>query len=259
MPTLPDLASCKKIGFIVPSSNTAVEPITQAIIQSLNSNIICIFTRIEVKTVGTDANSTNQFLTETMVAAARLLADAQPDAIVWNGTSGMWVGSGLEADKQLAKAMEDATGVPCSTTTLATIEALTLFDVKTIGIAVPYNEALAKKVEGFFKSNYAVSATLFLEPAPASNLEIAKSRPEDISSLIKDAATRGQSIGAAKPRTIIVACTNWPAAGLVEELEQELDVIILDSIVVSVWMGLRMADLQGPVPGWGRLMREVST
>ncbi|KAK5130669.1 hypothetical protein LTR08_001830 [Meristemomyces frigidus] len=250
MPTLPDLATCKKVGFIVPSSNTAVEPITQAIFQSLNSNIICIFTRIEVKTVGTDASSTSQFSTETMIAAARLLADAEPDAIIWNGTSGMWVGSGLEADKKLAKAMEDATGIPCSTTTLATIEAMSLFEVDTIGIAVPYDKALAKKVEEFFKTDYAVSVTRHMDPAPSSNLGIAKSSLDDIRSLVRGAAANGEA------KAVVVACTNWPAAGLVEELEQELNVVILDSVVVSVWMGLRKAKFQGQAVHWGRLMRE---
>ena len=86
MPALPDLATCKKIGFIVPSSNTTVEPTTQAIFDSLNENVICIFTSIKVNTVGTDASSTLQFSKETMVQAARLLADAEPDAIIWNGT-----------------------------------------------------------------------------------------------------------------------------------------------------------------------------
>ena len=88
MAFIPDLATCKKVGFIVPSSNTAVEPITQAIFDALHSNIICIFTRIQVKTTGTDAKSISQFSTETFVDAARLLADAEPDCIMWNGTSG---------------------------------------------------------------------------------------------------------------------------------------------------------------------------
>jgi len=88
MPSLPDLTNCKKVGFIVPSSNTAVEPITNTIFQSLNAHIICLFTRIQVTTVGIDKKDTSQFSTQTIVEAARLLADARPDAILWNGTSG---------------------------------------------------------------------------------------------------------------------------------------------------------------------------
>lgn len=260
MPSLPDLAACRKVGFIVPSSNTAVEPITHSIFQSLDSNIICIFTRIQVKTVGTDASSTSQFSTEAMVAAAQLLADAQPDAIVWNGTSGMWVGGGLEADKRLAKAMQDATGILCSTTTLATVEALDLCGASTIGIAVPYNEELSGKVENFFTSlqpGYAVPNMLYMDPAPASNVEIAKTSMDDIRSLIVDAAAHGKPSLSGRTHAVVVACTNWPAAGLVHELEDELDVTIIDSVIVTVWLGLRMAGFKGRVSGWGKLMTEM--
>ena len=127
---IPDLRTCKKVGFIVPSSNSVVEPTCNAIVHDLNSasneenQIVCLYTRIRVKTVGTDSSSTSQFSTETLVQAAQLLADAECDAILWNGTSGMWVGTGLAEDEKLAQAMTDATGVPCSTTTIATVTAL---------------------------------------------------------------------------------------------------------------------------------------
>ena len=251
MPSLPDLATCKKVGFIVPSSNTAVEPITNAIFQSLNSNIICLFTRIQVKTVGTDANSTSQFATETMVEAACLLADAQVDAIVWNGTSGMWVGHGLEADKKLARAMQDATGIPCSTTTLATIVALERLNVKRLTIAVPYTEALtAKLVEFYTGCGYHVAAAERLENTPSSNLEIAKSSEESISRVIERCVS-------SQAHAVIVACTNWPASGSVEKLERKHGVPIVDSITVTAWWALCMVDYRGSVSGWGKLLLEM--
>ncbi|KAF2769498.1 hypothetical protein EJ03DRAFT_327344 [Teratosphaeria nubilosa] len=251
-PSLPDLAHCKKLGFIVPSSNTAVEPISQAIIQSLNNNIICIFTRIHVNTVGTDAKATAQFSTETMVAAARLLADAHPDAILWNGTSGMWIGSGLEADRELAKAMQDATGIPCSTTTLATIEGLHVLDIKRLGVAVPYTEALMDKVQDFFGNcgyGWQISSAKRLDPVPSSNIVIAKCRLADIRDVIERCVHQ-------KSEAVVVACTNWPAAGLVEELEEATGTVIIDSIIVTVWQGLRMIGIEGGVKGWGKLMKE---
>ena len=248
MPHLPDLATCKKVGFIVPSSNTAVEPITQAIFRSLNANIICIFTRIQVKTVGADAKSTSQFATETMVAAARLLADAEPDAILWNGTSGMWVGGGLEAEEKLAQAMEDATGVACSTTTLATIEAFDTLGVSYISIAVPYDQPTTDKVVEFFSNSgrgWKIAEAFHLEDTPASNIEIAKTSYKDIRDVIAKCSS-----------PTIVACTNWPAAPYAEDLEDELGIPLVDSIIVTAWKGLRMVGYHGGVSSWGKLMRE---
>ncbi|KAK4925365.1 hypothetical protein LTR49_007663 [Elasticomyces elasticus] len=230
MASIPDLATCKKIGFIVPSSNTAVEPITNAIFQSLpnGTNIIPLFTRIGVKTVGTDASSTSQFSTDTMVAAAQLLADAECSAILWNGTSGMWVGTGLEADRQLAKAMSDATGIPCSTTTLATVEALSKLGKPKLSIAVPYDEPLALKVREFYA-------------------EIADYDFHDVEEVIMRAA-KMQHV-----QVVVPACTNWPAALITESVEAGTSAIVVDSIVVTVWQGLRMAGCDAVLPGWGKM------
>jgi maleate isomerase len=252
MPNIPNLATCKRIGFIVPSSNTAVEPISAAILQSLNSDVICLFTRIHVNTLGTDAKATSQFTTETLVSAARLLADAHPDAILWNGTSGMWVGSSLDADKELAKAMQDATGIPCSTTTLATIEALHHLNVKRLGVAVPYTEALMDKVQDFFgKCGYGwhVSSSHRMDPVPESNIVIAKCKLSEIEEVIERCARQDSE-------AVVVACTNWPAAGAVERFEEKTGVVIVDSIIVTVWQGLRMASYKGGVKGWGMLMKD---
>ena len=249
MAIVPDLATCKKIGFIVPSSNTAVEPITQAIFQSLDANIICIFTRIRVQTIGTDAKSGSQFSTQNMVDAAKLLADSKPDCILWNGTSGMWVPhASLEQDRKLAKAMQDATGTPCSTTTIATVEALEYIKAKKVTIAVPYPKDLTAKVSEFFTGcGYEVTASERLESAPGSNLEIAASGEEDIKEVIRRSAKPGTD-------AILVACTNWPASGLVEELEEELGMTIIDSISVTTWWALHMIGWEAQAAGWGQLL-----
>ncbi|KAH9826678.1 GAF domain-containing protein, partial [Teratosphaeria destructans] len=239
-------SALQETRLIVPSSNTAVEPISQAIVRSLNSNIICIFTRIHVNTVGPDPKATAQFSIETMVAAARLLADAHPDAILWDGTSGMWTGADLDADRELARAMQDATGVPCSTTTLATIEALRLLDIKRLGVAVPYTEALMDKVQDFFGNcgyGWHVSSAKRLDPVPSSNIVIAKCRFADIRDVIERCAHQDSE-------AVVVACTNWPAAGLVGELEEATGMLIVDSIIVTVWQGFRMVRYEGGVKGW---------
>jgi hypothetical protein len=57
-------------------------------------------------------------------AAARLLADAEVHSIVWNGTSGAWLG--IAQDRAICAAITAATGIPATTTTLALLDALSL-------------------------------------------------------------------------------------------------------------------------------------
>ena len=159
----------------------------------------------------------------------------------------MFLGSSFDDDKKLAHAMQDATGIRCSTTTVATIKALQHLKAKAISIAVPYNEATTAKVVDFFKNcSYEVAKAERLETVPPLNVEIAKSRPSDIKDVIKRSMT-------SNTQAIVIACTNWPASGLVAELEEELGVPIVDSISVTVWWALRMAGVKASIPGWGRL------
>src|SRR5690606_26206189 len=55
---------------------------------------------------------------------------------------------------------------------------------------------------------------------------------------------------------IVVGCTNLPAAMVVEEMEHELGKPIFDSVAVTLWKALRMAGIENPLHGWGKLMRD---
>jgi maleate isomerase len=158
-----------------------------------------------------------------MIEAARLLADASPDCILWHGTSGMWIpDASLTKDFELARAMQTATGIPCSTNTIATVEALNFLQARNVSVAVPYTEALTATVAQFFQCcGFEVTAAERLIPTPGSNVEIAQSRLEDIRSVIKRSAFGSDAI--------VVACTNWPASGMVQELEAQLGTTVVDS------------------------------
>lgn len=84
----------KRIGTITPSSNTTVEPLTTRLLASLYDLVTVHVTRIRVTEISLERSSLDQFSEETMLDAARLLADAHVDVIAWNGTSGSWRGVG---------------------------------------------------------------------------------------------------------------------------------------------------------------------
>jgi maleate isomerase len=72
-----------RLGVIVPSSNTALEPLTHAIVASISTPekpITVHFTRIPVTQLNLSAGSHLQFSHETLLAAGQLLADAKVSA-----------------------------------------------------------------------------------------------------------------------------------------------------------------------------------
>ena len=255
-PVIANLSTAKKIGFIVPSSNTAVETLTLSILQSLQADIIPLFTRLRVVTLSADSQTASQFEPEKLIAAAQLLADAGADFIIWNGTSGMFTGQTLADDRALAEQISSAVKCPCSTNTIATIEALRFLDIKDVSIAVPYVSAVTTKVEEFYqKEGYNVHKAVSMDPPPANNLEIARVKDADIIDVVRQSVT---------PQTeaVLVACTNWPGTHLAADIEAELrDVVVLDSIAVSAWYALRMVGLQGngvnTLKEWGQLLSSL--
>ena len=111
----------KRLGMLTPSSNTVLEPMTSAIMAT-QPNISVHFSRLRVTEISVEAKALAQFHGTPMLEAAALLADARPNAIIWNGTSGGW--TGLDADRGLVAILEERLQVPVSTVTLALIDAL---------------------------------------------------------------------------------------------------------------------------------------
>ena len=95
----------KRIGMIVPSSNTVVEPICSRIFFGMEDVVTVHYSRLEVVNVSLDDNSTRQFAVDTMLRAADQLAQAKVDAIIWNGTAGSWLG--IERDREMCQKIEE--------------------------------------------------------------------------------------------------------------------------------------------------------
>ena len=80
-----------RLGVLTPSSNTALEPLTSAMVGSL-PGVSAHFSRFTVTEISMRDQSLNQFDDSKILEAARLLADAHVDVICWSGTSASWLG-----------------------------------------------------------------------------------------------------------------------------------------------------------------------
>ena len=74
------------LGMLTPSSNTALEPMTSAMVAGL-PEVSAHFGRFRVTEISLGAQSQGQFELAPILQAASLLADAHVDVIAWNGTS----------------------------------------------------------------------------------------------------------------------------------------------------------------------------
>lgn len=75
---MPEFSAPQLLGIMLPSANTVVEPVTTAILRGLG--ITPLFTRFAKR--GASDPSPDQHDLDALLAAADLLADARPAAII---------------------------------------------------------------------------------------------------------------------------------------------------------------------------------
>lgn len=228
-----------RIGMIVPSSNTCLEPTTYRMLAE-RTDVSVHFTRIPVARVGLDGASDAQFDTAGMEAAAILLASADVDVIAWNGTAGSWLGTAH--DRGITDAITAATGVRALTSTQACLAAFGALGVRSVGIVTPYPDDMNAKIGECYRDE-GITVTAAHGFGLTETTDIGRIRPEELL-----APTR--QVARSKPDAITYVCTNLHGAEAVRIAEAELELRVLDSVAITLAACLAMAGA-GPLdPRW---------
>ena len=236
------------LGMLTPSSNTVLEPLTSAMLAGL-PDVTAHFARFPVREISLRQAALGQFESAPILAAARLLADARVDSIVWNGTASGWLGFG--ADEALCRAIAAETGIPAGTSVLALNEIFALQGVRRFGLVTPYlGEIQERIVAHYAEAGFACAAERHL--GDRDNVSFSEYGEELIASLIREVA-------AAKPDAITIFCTNFRGARVVEALEAETGIPIYDTVATGLWKAMKLAGADpARIRGWGRLFRDLA-
>jgi maleate isomerase len=232
-----------RLGVLTPSSNTALEPLTSAIVGGL-TDTTAHFARFRVTEISLSEAALGQFDDSKILAAAELLADARVDVIGWSGTSSGWLG--FDADRRLTERIRERTGIPATTAVLALNELLALQGVTRLALVTPYTADVQQRIMDNYRS-------IGIEVVAERHLGI---RVNHDFALVEPAQLRAltREVAAVRPQAITTFCTNLRAASLAADLETELDVPLLDTVSTTVWGQLRAAGVDpSVVRGWGRL------
>ena len=236
-----------RLGMLTPSSNTALEPITSAMVSGL-PGVSAHFSRFTVTEISLRDQALGQFDLDKILGAAQLLADARVDVIGWNGTSSGWLG--FERDEALCRQITEATGIPATTSVLALNEILDKTGARRFGLATPYLADVQQRiVANYARSGFDCVAERHLDLHV--NYSFAEVEEATIAHMVRELAQT-------RPQAITTFCTNLRAAHLVEALEAETGIPVYDTIATVVWKSLRLAGVDTrALAGWGRLFREV--
>ncbi|KAL4942360.1 hypothetical protein BDV06DRAFT_222213 [Aspergillus oleicola] len=232
-----------RLGVLTPSSNTSLEPLTQAIIANL-PNVSVHFSRFSVTKISLASDALQQFETEKIVAAAQLLADAEVDIIGWSGTSSGWLG--FAADEALCAAITEATGIPATTSVLAVNKACAEFGVKELGFVTPYKDDVQSAITTTYAS-IEIDASKERHLRMEKNTTFAEIGEDVLDGMVDEVA--GMGVGA-----ITTFCTNLRAAQRVNYWEEKHGLPVFDTVATVVWDMLSYCEVDmGPAREWGVL------
>ncbi|TVY76075.1 Maleate isomerase [Lachnellula suecica] len=238
-----------RLGILVPSSNTALEPLTTALLASINAVSSCTitahFSRFPVTTISLSPSGLAQFDLAPILAAATLLAHANVDIIGWSGTSAGWLG--FDKDVELCAEIEKASGIRATTSVLALNKALKLWNVAKLGLVTPYMDDVQAKIVDNYKE-IGVNITAEKHLRVEKNTDIADIGEEVLDGMVEEV------IGASEVQAVTTFCTNLVAAQRVRYWEERHGIPIFDTVTTVVWDMVRACKVDvSEVRGWGML------
>ena len=245
MAPLDSFRRTRGIGVITPSGNTVVERVTIGILEAF-PDVACHFSRTGVH--GTSDRFPDSYDWDSMLGAARLLAHARPEVIVWSGSKAGSIAFAL--DRELCDRIASETGCRATTSTIALVEALQRRRVRRVALVTPYAAAYQAKVLATFRRE-GLECVADVCAGLSDNLSYAALPADAIRAMLRKAA-------AANPDAIVAWCTNFLAAPLAAEIEDETGVTLLDSTALAAWHALVMLGIEtAPAAGWGRLFEPI--
>jgi maleate isomerase len=235
-----------RLGMLTPSSNTALEPLTYAMLAGI-ADVSAHFSRFKVTEIALSESALRQFDDSEILRAAELLAHAKVDVIAWNGTSASWLG--FDRDERLCERIAASTGVRACTTVLAYRDLFRRLGTAGIGLVTPYSADVQDRIIANWRSE-GLHCIAERHLSLRDNFSFAEVSEAEVARLIEEVVRAGCD-------AVAVLCTNMRGASVAAPLERKLGVGIFDSIAVTLWACLIETGVNPSlIRGWGSLFAD---
>ena len=232
-----------KIGLILPATNTATE---RDFFKYAPEGVVSLGQRVRFEAVTLEQL---RGMGDQVVEAAKLLAFAGCDLLVYGCTTGSMVG-GIGYDQKLVDAVKKVTGLPLITTSIAVVDALHALGTKKICLVAPYPEDVNLMEKKFLEdSGFDVVSLIGV---PCKNPEegvhsIGELTYDRLYKLAKQAVTPDTEV-------IFMSCTGLGVIDQIDIAEKSFNLPVIASNYVTFWKALHTLGIQYDGPYLGRLM-----
>ncbi|EAY30238.1 maleate cis-trans isomerase family protein [Microscilla marina] len=223
-----------RIGVIVPSSNTNLEPDCALLVPA---GITLHFTRVggyDVDDVP-DGDEMRRFALAGLDDALTLLIAADINVIAYGCTSAT-LASGFEFDQQFQKQMANKTGVPAVTAAGAIIEALKTLHISRIAFTSPYVAELNQDAIRFISTCGFEVVNHFSVGESYSSREMREVTPDTIYKF-------GLQADHPEAEALVISCTDFRALEALTALERDLGKPVITSNQAMMYAILTRMDI----------------
>jgi arylmalonate decarboxylase len=247
-----------RIGLLIPSANTVVEP---EFARLLPPGISVHGARLR--------NARNDLadglgMLAHVERAADELGSARVDVLALACTTASFI-RGQDGERELRQRIARAAAAASSasggghappavvTTSGAVVAALRALGIDRTVLVTPYLPDVNALEEAFLREHGVAVAATAGQPVDDA-CAIADLRPETVYHLARAAVRHaaGQATG------IFLSCTNLPTLPIIDALEQDTGLPVVTSNQATAWACLRALGCALPIPGYGRLLSEAT-
>ncbi|MFV0295485.1 MAG: hypothetical protein ACK5JT_05135 [Hyphomicrobiaceae bacterium] len=240
IPNLPGDGRRARIGMVIPSVNTVMEPWAMRVVPD---GVSVHFARMFIPPETTAETLIEMDRTDGR-SANRQLASVMPHAVAYGCTASSIV-QGLEYDAHLRSEIAEDCKVPATTAAHAIMTALRTLGAGRISLVSPYPPNIDEAEHRFFETaGFEVVGGACL--GIADGFRLAEPDRDEIVEL----GMRGCADDA---QALVVSCLNFRSHAAIATLEEKLGRPVVSSTQATLWHALRLAGIEDPVHGMGVL------
>lgn len=238
-------ARCKRIGLIVPSSNTNAEPdcwmltppgVTLHVTRSGGYDVSVI----------PDSNEMRRFARQSLEQQVQLLVDAQVDVIAYGCTSAT-LSDGPAFDKTFGDDIQTMSGCPSITTAGALIAAIKSLGLERVAFTSPYVKELADESVDFIRQSGIEVISQVGFSKNLNSLEQGALTPDDAYEM----ALRADHPDA---QGVVISCTDYRALEAIPAIEAAIQKPVVTSNQALMYACLKQLGIEpAHTPEGGRL------
>lgn len=241
--TVEDEGVRARIGVILPSINTVVEPwYNRAVPEGVSVHAARMYMAPDLtpeKIIEMDETDG--------VLAVRQIASCRPASIAYCCTASSVV-QGMEYDATLRHEIAAASGARATTATDSILAGLASFGARRVSIVSPYSDAV-DALEHVFFANAGLEVAGHANLGISETFDLAKPTGNELYAL----AMRGWDDTS---DALIMTCLNTRSHLVIETIEREIGKPVITSTQATLWHALRLAGICDPIEGYGQLMRQ---